>query len=89
MIGDYLGKFLSFDRSYKVHECMRVARFLLSLETRLGFLEEINLEICRSVHTQPLDYQGISFLCIRCHALDHLVDQCPHPLRIKGPYQNS
>lgn len=64
MIGDYLGKFLSFDRSYKVHGHIRVAKVLVSLETRLGFLEEINIEICKSVHTQPLDYEGIPFLCI-------------------------
>ena len=83
MIGNYLGKFLNADNSYDIHEHMRMARVLLNLDTRLGCLEEINLEINGGVHTQILDYKGIVFHQIRSHALDQLVAQCKEPLKVK------
>ena len=57
---------------------------LVSLDTRLLFLEEMNLEMDDRVHIQPLVYEGIPLHCLRCHALDNIVDLCPHPLRVKG-----
>lgn len=40
MIGDYLGKYICYNRSYEIHGRMEGARVLVSLDTRLGFLEE-------------------------------------------------
>lgn len=89
MIGDYLGKFIFYDSSYEVHGRMWVAKVLVSLDTKLGFLEEMNLEMGGLVHIQCLDYEGIPFRCLHCHAMDHLVEQCPHRLRVKRPNQSS
>lgn len=61
MIGDYLGKFICYDRYFEVHGCMRVATILVILDKRLGFLDELNLEIFDRVHIQPLDYEGNIF----------------------------
>lgn len=68
---------------------MRVTRVLVSLDTRLGFLEEINLEMNGSVHTHPLDYEGIPFCFLHFHALDILVEQFPHALSVKGLSPNT
>lgn len=81
MIGDYLGNFIYYDNFYEVYGRMRVARILVILDTRLGFLKEMNLQMPYRVDIQPLDYEGIPFHRMRCHALDPLVEMCPHPLR--------
>lgn len=40
---------------------MRVAKILVSLDIRLGFLEEMNLEMPDRIHVKPLGYEGIPF----------------------------
>lgn len=51
MIGDYLGiKFICYEKSFEFHGCMQVARVLVSLDTILGFLEEMNLKMDDVVH---------------------------------------
>lgn len=84
MIGNYLGKFLEAYMSFEDTGCMPVARILVNLDVRLGYLEEMNLEMSGLVYTQVLDYEGIHFRCLCCHALDHLVAHCKKPLKVKG-----
>lgn len=61
MIGNYVGHYLEVDMSFEETERMLVAQILVNLDVRKGFLEEMNLEVQNSIHTQVLNYEGIPF----------------------------
>lgn len=76
-IGDTLGKFLDFDRSFEQSDDMSVARILVRLNPREGLAEAMTLRYRELEFVQKLDYENLPFRCHRCHAYGHLAKECP------------
>jgi hypothetical protein len=53
-----------------------VARILVSLNFREGFLGELNLISGEKSLKQILDYEGVPFRCRRCHQYGHIANEC-------------
>jgi hypothetical protein len=50
---------------------MSVARILVRLDLHPGLLKEMTIETASGSFIQPLDYEGIPFICHSCHAYGH------------------
>lgn len=76
---DYIGEFMDADYSYKHTRDMAMARILVLIDLREGFIEDICLSTKYGEITQTLDYEGVPFRCHRCHSTKHLLAQCDKP----------
>jgi hypothetical protein len=80
VLGNLLGTYLDVDWSYKETCAHSMAQILVSINLRRGL--DTNLEIVAGNRSfiQKLDYEGVSFLCHRCHLLGNLANKCSAPL---------
>lgn len=76
-IGNTLGTFLDFDKSYVQTKNRTLAHILVHLDTREGLKEKITLKWRHYTWVQILDYEGIPFCCRRCHKVGHIFKECP------------
>lgn len=82
-IGNALGTFMGYDKSYHQTGMMAYARILVNMDTRGGLYEHITIQWRDSDRRQIIDYEGIPYRCRRCHKVGHLYRDCP--LLRKGP----
>ena len=71
-IGNTLGTFLDYDRSYIQLKKQTLARILVHLDTHEGLEEKITLQWKNVTRVQILDYEGIPFCYKRCHRVGHI-----------------
>ena len=76
-IGNTLGKFLDFDKSFEQTDDLSVARILVSLNPREGLAEAMTLKYREMEFVQKIDYEKLPFRCHRCHKYGHLAKECP------------
>lgn len=76
-IGNMLGTYLDYDKSYIQSKNRTLARILVHLDTREGLEEKITLQWRNFTRVQILDYEGVSFRCRRCHKVEHIFKECP------------
>lgn len=76
-IGNSLGTFMEYDKSYQTTGMMAYARILVHLDTRGGLQENITIQWRASSCKQLLDYEGTPYHCRRCHQVGHLFRTCP------------
>ena len=76
-IGNSLGTYLDYDRTYIESGNRTLARILVHLDTCEGLEEQITLQWGRCIRVQLLDYEGVPFRCRRCHKVGHLAKNCP------------
>lgn len=76
-VGNALGTYLDYDRTYVESGNRTLARILVHLDTREGLEEQITLQWGRCIRVQLLDYEGVPFRCRRCHKVGHLAKDCP------------
>lgn len=76
-IGNTLGTYLYYDRSYIQMKIQTLARILVYLDTKEGLEEKITLQWKNFTWVQILDYKGIPFYCRRCHKVGHVFKECP------------
>ena len=84
-IGNFLGEFVCADLSYLETGKYAVAKILVKIDMRLGLSSEISVQGPDGDFIQALDYVGVPFRCLRCHAYGHLVASCPLPFRVRKP----
>lgn len=84
-IGNTLGTYLDFDKSYVQTKNQTLPCILVHLDTREGLEEKITLQWRHFNRVQILDYKGIPFRCRRCHKVGHIFKVCP---LIKKPYDS-
>lgn len=71
-IGNALGTYLEYDKTYVQTKKRALARILVHLDTREGLEEKITLKWRHYTRIQILDYEGVSFRCRRCHKVGHV-----------------
>lgn len=76
-IGNALGTYLDYDRSYIQSKNRSLAHILVHLDTREGLEEKLTLQWKNFTRIQILDYEGVPFRCRRCHKVGHLFKECP------------
>jgi len=76
-IGNAIGSFMDYDKSYQHTGMMAYARLLINLDTRGGLQEYITIEWRDTARKQIIDYEGIPYRCQRCHKVGHLYKDCP------------
>jgi hypothetical protein len=79
-----LGSFIEEDMSFIYSREMGVSRILVNLNLREGLLEYLNLISGGQSFKKKLDYEGIPFMCRRCHQYDHNVSHCNLSLQGKS-----
>lgn len=85
-IGNAIGGFMDYDKSYLHTGMMAYARLLINLDTRGGLQEYVTIQWMDSSRRQIIDYEGITYRCRRCHKVGHLYRDCP--LLRKGMVQD-
>jgi hypothetical protein len=83
-IGNKLGEYLDADFSFEETCIMSMARILVRLDLRSRLLKELTIETTSGSFIQPLDYEGIPFICHRCHAYGHGIADCKFPFKSKA-----
>lgn len=76
-VGNALGTYLDYDRTYVESGNRMLARILVHLDTHDGLEEQITLQWGRCIRVQSLDYEGVPFRCRRCHKVGNLAKECP------------
>jgi len=76
-IGNALGTYLDYDRSYKDTNKKIMARILVDLDTREGLEGKMTLRWGSYRNVQPLDYEGVPFRCNKCRQIGHVYKDCP------------
>jgi len=76
-IGNAIGTFMDYDKSYQQTGMMAYARLLINLDTRGGIQEYITIQWRDTARKQIIDYEGILYRCQRCHKVGHLYKDCP------------
>lgn len=71
-IGNVLGTYLDYDKSYIKSWNKSLARILVPLDTREGLEEKITLQWKNLTRIQILDYEGVPFRCRKCPKVGHL-----------------
>jgi len=71
-IGNAIGVYMDYDKSYLHTGMMAYARLLINLDTRGGLQEYITIQWREFSRKQNIDYEGISYRCRRCHKVGHL-----------------
>jgi hypothetical protein len=85
-IGNKLGSFIEADMSFEESGHMSVARILVRLDLQPSLLDELVIESSSGSFIQTLDYEGIPFICHRCHVYGHRVADCTLPFKGKSRF---
>lgn len=76
-IGNAIGSFMDYDKSYQHTGMMAYVRILINLDTRGGLQEFITIQWRDTACKKIIDYEGIPYCCRRCHKVGHLFKDCP------------
>lgn len=63
LIGNDLGQYLEYDKSYLETRIMTYARILVSMDTHEGLVENLILNYRGNIRNQILEYEGVPFRC--------------------------
>lgn len=83
-IGNAIGTYMEYKKSYLHTGMMAYARILINLNTRGGLQEFITIQWRDTSRKQIIDYEGILYCCCRCHKVGHLYKDCPLLLKNRG-----
>ena len=76
LIGDDIGQYLGYDRTYLEFGRMTYVHILVFMDTREGLVENLILHYMGFVRNQIMDYEGVPFQCHWCHQVGHVYKYC-------------
>ena len=78
-LGNFLGKTVYIDSSYKFQVRQTVAKVLVLVDLSEGILDIIEIEVGDLLLNQVLDYYNIPFMCTRRHVHGYIISGCNFP----------
>lgn len=85
-IGNVLGTYLDYDKTYVRSKNRALARILVHLDTREGLEEKITHKWRHYTRVHILDYKGVPFQCRRCHKVGYVYKECPMLMKSVEPH---